>query len=287
LSLIADVLLSRDGEISGKMKNGRSYATACHEIIQQELGGECGEIIKEPNNILGIEYIKSIKKLLSNIVPLTLKRKGAGHDSFIEGEHFVSAAYIRELKKSHKDSTLYIPESAMRVFDEEEKAGRGPIYMESIEQAMMTLLRIMDKSYLEGTAAVSEGIENRLVSAITEGTTLGEIINLTKTRRYPESRVRRVILNACLGIKKSDKCETPPYIRVLAAGERGRSIIKEISKNSEVPVVTKPAKIKKLCDAAQRMFSLECRGTDLYVLAFSSASLRGMGREWRQNPRLI
>lgn len=287
LSPIAEILVNDKESIGAIMKTGKSYPAACEEAVRKTLGDYYGKIIKSPNNILGIEYIKSLKRLSSKIEPMTIERKGSGHDSRIGGECFASAAYIRNQIKTGGDIGEYVPDSALDVLKDENEAGRGPVYMDNAEQALLALLRFMDKADFGEISDLSEGIENRLMKAVKSEASLLGIINKTKTKRYPESRVRRMLLNACLGIREGDRSGYPQYIRVLALNDRGRTIIREISSKCSIPLITKPAKIKKTSAEARRMFALEARATDLYVLACTEEKNRVAGREWRQGPWLL
>lgn len=288
LSLIADALINESCEnIADIMKTGKSYAVACEEIVTEALGNEFGQIIKSPNNILGVEYIKSLKKLSSTIEPVTVSRVGSGHDCLEGNGDFVSASYLRNHLRSGADMGRNVPESALHVFRTEEEAGRGPVFMENAEQALLALLRSMSEADFAMILDASEGIENRLMRAVKKEAYLGDIIQSTKSKRYPESRIRRMLLSASLGLRTGDRGETPPYIKILATNDRGRVIIREITNKGSVPLITKPAIIKKLSPQAQRMIELEARGTDLYVLAHARGKNREAGREWRQGPRLV
>lgn len=281
---IARVLNADAGVIGEKMKSGKPYAAVCQDLVSETLGQRSGVALKSPNNILGIEYIRSILRLSSNIEPLTVARTGAGHDSLAPGGDFASAAYIRRLMRAGDSIKGLIPPKALDVFAAENQAGRGPVFMEDAQQALLALLRAMDSSAFSQIADISEGIENRLMRAVSSEVSISAIADKVKTKRYPESRIRRMLLSACLGIKDGDRQKGPPYIRILASGDRGRGIIRAMTQNSCIPVVTKPSKIKKLSDGAQTMFALETRATDLYVLACTNQEYRKAGREWRQGP---
>ena len=61
-----------------QLKNGLSYPSARMQALSEYTGDAgCTAILSEPNNILGIEYLKAIKKLNSRILPYTIKRAGA------------------------------------------------------------------------------------------------------------------------------------------------------------------------------------------------------------------
>ena len=54
-------------------------------------------ILRDPNNILGIEYLKALKKTGSSMVPYTILRQGAGyHDRELDMQ-YSSASAIRSL----------------------------------------------------------------------------------------------------------------------------------------------------------------------------------------------
>lgn len=287
LEIIAKTLLDESPSIKTVMQSGTSYGAACQEVITKSIGKQYGEIIRSPNNILGIEYLKGLIRLKSSIEPITITRKGSGHDSMIDQSHFYSAAYIRsEISKGEKVNT-FTDARAAEIFDEEANMGRGPVFMKNAEQAVLALLRNLSKDDFSNIIDISEGIENRLMGAVSTEGSVTDIINAVKTKRYPESRIRRMILSACLGLNNGDRCDAVPYIKVLALSTQGRMVIREMSKKSQMPIITKPAKIKKLAENARRMFALDVKATDLYVLAYPENSNWAAGREWKESPRLL
>ena len=68
--------------------------------VEETLGST--DIIKSPNNILAVEYLKAIKKLNSALEPVTISRCGAGHDQ-MEENGGVSASFLREKMKKGED----------------------------------------------------------------------------------------------------------------------------------------------------------------------------------------
>ena len=76
----------------------------------------------------------------------------------------------------------------------------------------------------------------------------------------------------------------PPYARLLAATEKGRELLREIGERSLMPVVTKPASIKKLDAASRELFELGSAAHDLYVLGYAVKQERRGGRDWTNGP---
>ncbi len=284
LESMASVLLSEgvDELIKAELKLGVSYAAARQKAAQKILGGEA-DILNSPNNILGIEYIKALKKLNSSIEPITFRRVGAGHDS---GEllETASASKIREILRKGGEPWDYIPEAAAVIFRREIDAGRAPIFIESCEGAVLSRLRKMCKSDFALLDRGEEGLSDRLYRFAAKEPTLEAVLMSTKTKRYALSRIRRMVLRAYLGVP-DDFYGPPPYAKILAFNKSGREALKRASKN--FTLITKPAAGKKLTGEAKFLFELEAAAKDLYVLAYPNPAERRGGREFTEGPRII
>ncbi len=80
------------------LKQGMSFPRARQEaILSYTEDPRFAEILRNPNNILGIEYLKAIKKLGSRMEPYTIARRGAQyHDEELDSD-YSSATAIRSL----------------------------------------------------------------------------------------------------------------------------------------------------------------------------------------------
>ena len=278
----ARILDGAGKRISAQMTDGLSYAAACEAVVR-DAGGD-GDILTKPNNILGIEYLRALRRLDAPMTPIAIPRKGADHDSMDLTPEIVSAAAIRRRVVRGEDPPNTLPKASADVLRRALADGRAPVTMENAEQALLALLRRGAEAGFQDIPDVSEGLENRLQRAVMTSGSLGEIIRKTKTRRYPESRIRRLILNSCLGIRAADRTETPVYIKILALNEIGRRILRQMSQTGAVPVLTRPAAVRRLSEAAGRRAALEAMATDLYVLGSPNPDRWRPGREWRDGP---
>ena len=283
LSEVADMLLSDgiDEIIREELKAGVSYAAARNNAAEIKLGKKA-ELLKSPNNILGVEYIKAIKRIGSEITPVTFRRIGAGHDS-AELNETASASKVREMLENGGDAWKYIPEEVMKVFTDEINLGRGPVFTVNSETAILSKLRQMRGEEFSLFDCGAEGLGERLCKNVKEAT-LSSVMEKTKTKRYALSRIRRLVLRIYLGLE-NDMPENPPYAKVLAIGERGREILKKASK--DFPIIVKPAAGKRLESDAKRIFDLEATATDLYVLAYPNPEKRGGGQEYTIGPIIL
>ena len=74
-------------------------------------------------------------------------------------------------------------------------------------------------------------------------------------------------------------------LRVLAANQTGRALLRQMRETARLPVITKPAEARHLAGEAKRIFELEARATDLYTLAYPVPD--AAGTEWRESPVMI
>ena len=99
---------------------------------------------------------------------------------------------------------------------------------------------------LRNIADITEGLENRIKREAETVNNLSELISKVKTKRYTESRIRRILLNTMLGISKEIQHETPKYIRVLDFNETGRKILNLAKKSSNLPIIKNTSQVKKI-----------------------------------------
>lgn len=258
----ADVLNSDEFHslVSEKMSAGITFAQA-RQSAAEELGVDTG-LLESPNDNLGIEYISAAKRLNLPIEFRCVKRVGAGHDSQAEVGGYVSASLIRKrlLCGEIGFAERYMPR-ALRGFIRPEYISD----IKRLETAILAVLRTRTEAELKCLPDISEGIENKLFFSVRVAKSLDELYNMVKTKRYTMARVRRLVLSAFLGLDSEFFMTTPPYVRLLGFSDKGQVHLKATP--SFVPIVTRSAQIKELDAAAQRVFEVECRASDLYTLS--------------------
>lgn len=279
------LLPEMDELIKAELSLGRSYAAARQSALQSKLGDEA-RLIREPNNILAVEYLKAIYDLRVDIKPLTVSRSGAGHDELSDNS-MPSASQLRLCLSQGRSIRDFVPEAANEIIEREISSGRGPVMPENLEIAVLSRLRMLPEEAYGQLPDSSEGLGNRLYSAVRSCNTLDSILAEAKTKRYAMSRLRRMLMCAALGITADMNFDTPQYLRVLAANEKGRGLLSEMQAKARVDVLTKPAAVRKLSRQAQRLFELEAASTDLHVLGYAACSERRAGSDWRSSPAMV
>ena len=110
------------------------------------------------------------------------------------------------------------------------------------------------------------------------------VLAAAAVKRYPLSRLRRMLLGAALGLRAGQADGIPPYARVLAANSAGTALLRRISDRAQIPVLTKSAAAKDLDARGQEIFVLGAKAEDLYVLGFGAVAERAGSSDWRSSP---
>ena len=259
--------------LKDRLNEGMSFASA-RESAVSALSDDVS-VLRTPNDILAIEYINSLKELSCKMELFAVKRGGAEHDSHMQSGCIASSSLIREKIRKNESFYEFVPENTVKIIENELNNSRFPADFSKLETALLAALRRMTAEQIRNAPDISEGIENRIYSAVRDGASLAEIYNKAKTKRYSHARIRRIILNSFLGINSDDVKSDPPYARVLAFNERGAEILRAAKKKTKIPIITKVSQIKALDGCAKRIFALESYATDVFSLTMPKASVCG------------
>ncbi len=261
----SNALLNIDENIIKKyLSDGYSYPTARQKALEETTDEEISSLISSPNDLLGVEYVKSIIKNKYPLTPITIKRSGAGHDSDEINENTASASAIRNIIGSSLDYSPFVPENTLELYQKSEKSN-----LKKLEKCILSHLRRKSASDFLSYPDVSEGLEYRIYEAVRDSDSLESLYSAIKTKRYAHSRIRRIIMSAFLEIEKSYTFTPPPYLRVLGFTDEGRAILKQMKKTASIPVIMRYSDVNALDERAKKVYELECKSTDLFSLAFN------------------
>lgn len=301
LSYIADILITEPEGYKNHLKEslnlGLSYPAAREKAIKQfgkSQNEDYSAYLSSSNNILGIEYLKALKKLGSKIQPITIERIVNSYNSNELTGSISSASAIRRYMKDTGRTTLSelaeaLPEACLSVLEEEFASGRGPVFSDAYESIILSCLRKMTLSEIQELPYVSEGMENRIKKAAENSGTLSGLIERASTKRYTQTRIQRALFSILTGLK-ANELETftnaggPQYIKVLGFNSKGRNLLAKANKKANLPIIIKTADFKNSCNPlVKRMLEIESSSTDIYVLGYQSPEFRKAGQEFTQN----
>ena len=241
------------------MASGLSFAMARAATIENQLGFPVN-FIKEPNNILAIEYLKALKMISSSILPVPVARIGSGHKE--------SATEIRKMiyEESPQNEILrkIMTISSYDILVEQVQSGSIP-RKGSLDLHILTLLRTMDPSDIKKLPDVSEGLENKLILEANNHTNLDDFLSACTSPRYPTARIRRITASLLIGISasllKEAKDTGIPYLKPLGFNHKGAELLKKMKDTASVRMITKSAVLKK---ENNPYIGVESRATDIF-----------------------
>ena len=245
-----------------QLDKGLSFPAARQAALEQM--GLDTAVLKNPNDILAVEYCKAILLQNASLEILPICRQGDYHDNVPDRDN-PSATAVRKQMLSGETWKTYVPKQAQVCFE-----GAAWHTLEAGERAILARLRTMCDEAFAAVPFGSEGLWRKLMHAVRSEATLEGILCAVKSKRYTRTRLDRMLMCAFLGITQKDMDTTPPYIRVLAFNDRGREILKQARKTGEFINI---GQIQK--NPYQK---LEDRCSDLYGL-FSVNAPENPGRE--------
>lgn len=272
LKKIAEILVNEPLEFKKDLKEqlnlGLSFPKARSIAIEKYIKNSnifnidnIKHILNSPNNILAIEYCKSLFKLKSNINPITITRQGSSYnDDNLNQYNFSSASSIRKAitEKSLKSCINVIPKYTYEILENSKISDLDRMFF------YVKYKLLSNPQFLSNIPDANEGLGNKILNNIGNFNNFDEFIMSCKSKRYSYTRISRVLCQCFLSLTKEDillSKSKPQYIRVLGLNKNGAKILKEIKKNSKIKIVNKIS--SKNTDP---MLSIDIKATNLYSL---------------------
>ena len=249
LSLVATCQLENeefDKLVKIYSKMGKNYPTA----LSCALEDLTGKRIDSPNDLLGISYIKTIKKYHYQITPEIIKRTNQYHNKDLE-ESISSATAIREALKKNESIEKQVPQNSLQYFSD-------TYHLEDY----FTLLKykIITEEDLSIYQTVDEGIDKLLKKEITKVNSIESLIQHIKSKRYTYNKISRMLIHILCNFtkEKANSLKEIKYIRILGLNKKGSNYLNQIKKELEVPLISKIEREK------DPMLEFEIQTTKIY-----------------------
>ena len=242
--------------VKKNLKDGDSYPTAYNKEIKNYLGEEY-EI--KSNDILGIEYLRTIKTLKLDMKVKTLKREGKGYHSSISTGNILSATGIRKLLKEDKDIENFISKNSKEIILKNKKNKK--LVDISHFYNLIRYAIISKREVLKDIQDIEVGFENRIYEMALKSSSYEIFMKNLMTKRYTIGRTQRILIHILLSITKEDTIKLKkelPYIRILGFSDKGRTYLNKLKKekkddleNSNIQILTSLKNIKKKLSVEQ------------------------------------
>ena len=260
LSSIANKIITNEKEIwkiiEEELKEGISFASARQNAISSFLTAQELTVSSLSNNILAIEYIKSLIKLKSSIIPIAIKRN--------EQENITSATSIRKMLYENNNNVYnYLPYK--------ENYFEKIMFNDNFYKIVQYNIVSKGKEYIKNINEVTEGLENKIYNAINISNNYDEFIHNIKSKRYQLSKIKRILIYILLDISKEDFLQlnnsTNAYIHILTINSNIKnSLLSLINKKSKCKIFTSinDKILNSQSEIVKKSLALDIKASNIY-----------------------
>lgn len=270
-AILADEPEDYQTHLSAYLKQGNSFPLARQLALKKYLKGEVSDtLLSKPNNILGIEYLKAIYRLGSQMNAYSIKRISSDyHDTALQ-KNYSSASAIRQTLATTSLDAIFnqIPESCVSIL-ETAYQNRFPMVSNDFSLLLKYKLMTESKESLTTYADVSTELANRIVNQLNSFENYEQFCTLLKTREVTYARISRALLHIMLNIK-TDSYHEISYARVLGFNKQDSDILTELKKQAQVPLLTKLTATDSLTESGCQMLRDDIFASNLYESVVSN-----------------
>ena len=253
---------------------GMSFPKARYEAVKKCMGECCSDMLKNANNILAVEYLKQLHLTRSSIEPMTVTRYGTGYHDKDSFENIASATAIRQLiRESDRLENImkFIPSQSFQVFNRVYSSIN--ILFNDFYKLLIYKILTSNAEELGSILSATEGLENRVKSAISKSTDMESLIKEVLSKRYTDTRIRRLMTHILIDLKKNDFREITDkkinYARVLGFSSKGAELLKYIKKEelNSIPILTNINREIERDSDEWKLLKYDILASDIYNLA--------------------
>lgn len=280
-----DITQSQQHAVLALLKEGLTYPAARQQVFEEIADGDV--FLSQPNDILALEYCKTLHKLNSSIQPFPIQRIGSGyHDTALTASFPSSTALRQAIMQNHSDEVTRLGKSYPDAFLSADDFSAVLYY---------ALLSSAEDGYgdiLDCTSSLS----NRIRSGLDAFTQTTAFCQLCKTKDLTYTRVSRVLMHILLQMKTPSFYREPfhtrelfcPYVRLLGFQKKSEALLSAIRRESRIPIISKLADASFVLSApAYAMLQQDLFASQLYEGIFSTKYAKKPVNEIRRSPIIL
>ncbi|MBR5425722.1 MAG: nucleotidyltransferase family protein [Clostridiales bacterium] len=274
LSFIAKTDFESDPAFSEKLdqcqKDGLSYAASWQAAAEAALAAssdgasaissDLPKILREPNNILAISYLRELDRSGSPIVPHLIVREDSYHEETLKEGAFPSATALRKtILENYSHSSKgdfirslggllpYVPSPMLAEMLYLWNGNTIPMGEQELISFALPLLRSTSVDDLARTAHMGAQLAGHLKTCVrtlhydSTKQLSGTFREAASTKCFSYTRILRALSSLSVGQKEEDlaRLDQPQYLRLLGFSEHGRSVLKSMREKSELPILSR------------------------------------------------
>ena len=296
-------------ELQKHLKKGVSFPVAREAALSKCLNDpEIISVIKDPNNILGIEYLKALNKIKSNIIPISIKRITSNYHDKTLKKGISSATAIRSLLNysvstvstvdldDEYENTAFssildkledqVPDECLSILKDYHHISY-PIYQNDFSILMKYKLLNKTPEALIKYMDISPDFANRICNNLNNFFNYKQFCEFLKTKEMTQTRINRGLLHIMLGIKTSNVTSYINggyhyYARLLGVRKDKNKLLGSISQNSSLPLITSLYKLDEIPKIGQDMLYQDVLASNLYTSVITDKYKTPFKNEYNQ-----
>lgn len=257
------------------LKVGNSFPVARQKaLLEYTEDASLAACVNQPNNILGIEYLKALYRLNSDIVPYSIQRMDSGyHDTELSTSYSSASAIRKSLHDAkHSDNLMHlenhVPSACLQLL-EESRYHRYPVYSNDFSLLLHYKLLSLTPNDLMEFVDVTPDLANRIFKNKNAFVSFDQFCDLLKTRDMTYTRISRALLHILLDIRKQDFTESITnnwngYAHILGFRKDCSDVLTTMKQKSNIPLLTKLSAASDLEPFAARMLTQDISASNLY-----------------------
>lgn len=260
--IIIDHQSTIDSDMKTYLEIGYSYPKAQIKALKKFVNDD----FFSANNILALEYVKSIHRINSKIKPYPIKRiKTKNRDTSINDKRYASSTAIR-CNLSPKIKDLMPEESYNNIINFQKKYKS---FNENIIYNIFKYKIFLEDIDTKNILGYEEGLENYLKKISNNTNSYTTFLDEAASLRYTKSRIKRFIINCLLGNSSDLNYIDINFIKVLAYNENAIQFFGEIS--NKINIIINKKDLAKLDNKNLSIYTKMIDSSNLYNL--------GIGKE--------
>ena len=276
LKYIANILIDEPSGyrelLHAELKAGLSFPRARQNALVEYLKDDSlNAVLEQPNNILGIEYIKALAKRKSNIEIFTIKRKDSHYHSETLSENYSSASAIRKSLQDASDFIYlekHVPDACYQLLSNA-FGTRYPIYPNDFSLLLKYKLLTETKESLAEYMDISQELANRIINRRNEFISFEQFCDLLKSKELTYARISRALIHILLNIKNKDMLNYSEnghclYAHILGFRKDSAAVLSAFKEHASIPIITKLTQTDTLSDIGLEMLKKDIFASDLY-----------------------
>lgn len=236
------------------LKNGCGFPASRTNALEKYLNMDVS-FLRQPNNILALEYLRALKKKNSSILPVGIQRIGAGYHNCDIKESYASASAIRNALRTSVSDPEYMKE---QLRDSMPDTSLSLLYNYMKKYPLLSLedfsfmlhyclLQFESADEISGFFDIDTFLANRIFQKRFSFQDVSSFTELLLSKNQTRFHIQRSLLHLLLNIRQPENNSSlfPAYARILGMKRESSKVVRIIRDSSCIPVIGKMADADK------------------------------------------